>query len=254
MSLISEALKKARQEAARQESARQGLPYAVGAVETRDRRNPLLMALAGLGAGCVLAGAVFAAAFFGGWGPFEKARPASAPQVTQTAPTPPAGVPAEPPSAAPVMVQEEPIPPITSELPAPAPPAPEVRPVAPPPSIEIRPAAPAPVTPEPRSEPEPEPVPAAPAPAPVETAPPATPPAAASGLVEGRTYTGEVPVPGGGSVKLNGIAFSQERPVVVLDGRVMGAGEVVQGFTVVEIEAGRVKLQGHGTTVYVSPK
>ena len=254
MSLISEALKKARQEAARQESARQGVPYAVGSTEPQDRRNPLLMVLAGLGAGCVLAGVVFVTAFFASWGPFEKSQPAPAPQVAQTAPPPPAAVSAEPPAAPPLVVQEEePLPAVTSEPPAPAPRVQEAPPAQP--SIEIRPATPAPVPPEPRPEPQPEPIPATPVPAPpVEEVTPAAPPATASGLVEGRTYTGEVPVPGGGAVKLNGIAFSQERPVVVLDGRVMGTGEVVQGFTVVEIEAGRVKLQGHGTTVYVSPK
>jgi type II secretory pathway component PulC len=55
-------------------------------------------------------------------------------------------------------------------------------------------------------------------------------------------------------VKLNGIAFSPEQPIVVLDGRVMGPGEVIQGFTVVEIQSDRVKLQGHGATVFVTTK
>ena len=72
--------------------------------------------------------------------------------------------------------------------------------------------------------------------------------------MEGDTYVGEVPVPGGGSVKLNGIVFSPDHPIAVLDGRVMGPGETVQGFTVVAIESGRVKLQGHGATVYLSSK
>ncbi|HEY4588140.1 MAG TPA: hypothetical protein VII86_02890, partial [Thermoanaerobaculia bacterium] len=94
-------------------------------------------------------------------------------------------------------------------------------------------------------------------PAPVQAAPaPAAPPQSApeGGLVEGNTYTGELPVPGGGSVKLNGIVYSPDHPIAVLDGRVMGPGENVQGFTVVAIESGRVKLQGHGATVYLSPK
>jgi hypothetical protein len=67
-------------------------------------------------------------------------------------------------------------------------------------------------------------------------------------------YTGEVPVPGGGAVKLNGIVFSAAQPVAVLDGRVMGPGESIEGFTIVAIESGRVKLQGYGATVFVSPK
>ena len=73
-------------------------------------------------------------------------------------------------------------------------------------------------------------------------------------LVDGQTYAGEVPVPGGGKVKLNGIVFSQTQPVAMLDGRVMGPGEVIHGFTITAIEAGRVKLQGYGATVFVSPK
>jgi hypothetical protein len=253
VSLISEALKKARQEAARQDASRQGVPYAVGSTEPRDQRNPLLMIFAGLGAGCLLAGSLFATAYFAGWGPFAESRAAPASQVAQ-APPPPAAAPVvvQPPVAPPVEVQEEA--PIPAAAPAPAPPVPAPEPQPAPPSIEIRSAVP---------DPRPEPVPAEPVPAPEEERPVPAPPApapapspapAAGGLVEGQTYTGEVPVPGGGIVRLNGIAFSEERPVVVLDGRVMGAGEVIQGFTVVEIEAGRVKLQGHGATVYVSPK
>jgi hypothetical protein len=63
-----------------------------------------------------------------------------------------------------------------------------------------------------------------------------------------------VPVPGGGTLRLNGIAFSSVSPVAVIDGKVVGPGEVVQGFTVVEIQQNRVKLEGHGETVYVSLK
>jgi len=72
--------------------------------------------------------------------------------------------------------------------------------------------------------------------------------------VDGQTYAGEVPVPGGGTVKLNGIAYSQEHPIAVLDGRVMAPGEMIQGFTLVAIETGRVKLQGYGATVFLSSR
>jgi hypothetical protein len=76
----------------------------------------------------------------------------------------------------------------------------------------------------------------------------------ASALEDGKSYVSEVPVPGGGVLRLNGIAYSPEHPIAVLDGRVMGPGETVQGFTVVDIQAGHVKLQGHGATVYVTTK
>jgi hypothetical protein len=262
MSLISDALKRARQEAARQDSLRQGVPYAMGVADPPVRRTPWISLLAGLGAGCILAAAVFALAFFAGWGPFHK------PTVeTRTAEIPAVAAPPSP-VAAPVTEV------IESVTPAPIPtvprqeqaaPAPAPKPVPEPPRVteERRPDPQVETTPPVVRRPPPEPVPAAPAPVPAPTneverpapAPiPAAPAESSGSLVEGQAYTGEVPVPGGGSLKLNGIVFSQDHPIAVLDGRVMGPGESVQGFTVVAIESGRVKLQGHGTTVYLSPK
>ncbi|MEO6195806.1 MAG: hypothetical protein ABIS20_22530 [Thermoanaerobaculia bacterium] len=259
MSLISDALKRARQEAARQDSLRQGVPYAVGVADPPVRRTPWISLLAGLGAGCILAAAVFALAFFAGWGPSRK------PAVeARTAEIPVAAAPQSPSAAlvaAPVVEPAAlPIAP-PQEKTAPEPPP---KPLPEPPRVieERRPAPQIEVTP-PVRRPPPETVPAAPAPAPapnteVERPAPAPVPAApaenSGSLVEGQVYTGEVPVPGGGSLKLNGIVFSQDHPIAVLDGRVMGPGESVQGFTLVAIESGRVKLQGHGTTVYLSPK
>jgi hypothetical protein len=264
MSLISDALKRARQEAARQDSLRQGVPYAVGVADSPVRRTPWISLLAGLGAGCILAAAVFALAFFAGWGPSRK------PTIEARTAEIPAAVPQSP-VAAPVAeitesVAPAPLPTVPpQEKAAPAPaskPAPELPRVA----EERRPAPQVETTPPVVRRPPPETVPAAPAPAPiaeVERPAPAPVPAAptsatlaenSGSLVEGQVYTGEVPVPGGGSLKLNGIVFSQDHPIAVLDGRVMGPGESVQGFTLVAIESGRVKLQGHGTTVYLSPK
>ncbi len=267
MSLISDALKRARQEAARQDSLRQGVPYAMGVADPPVRRTPWISLLAGLGAGCILAAAVFALAFFAGWGPFHK------PTVETRTAEIPAAVPQSP-VAAPVAeitesVAPAPLPTVPSQeqtapTPKPAPeppraieerrPSPQVEttpPVVRRPPLETVPAAPA-VTPAPTAEVE------RPAPAPIQAAPspsvPAAPAENSGSLVEGQSYTGEVPVPGGGSLKLNGIVFSQDHPIAVLDGRVMGPGESVQGFTVVAIESGRVKLQGHGTTVYLAPK
>jgi hypothetical protein len=91
-----------------------------------------------------------------------------------------------------------------------------------------------------------------PTPAPVPTIP--APAAISGGLEDGKTYVNEVPIPGGGVVKLNGIAFSPDHPIAVFDGRVVAPGEVVQGFTVLEIQADHVTLQGHGAKVSVSLK
>jgi hypothetical protein len=264
MSLISDALKKARQEAARQDSLRQGVPYAVGSVEPPARRNPLLPLFAGLGAGCLAAGILFAVAYMAGWGPFG--RPAPEVRVAETAAVPAvpqsSGVQAEPASPLPAVVVTEAAettpPPAQAEPQAPLPaaaPAPE----QPQPQIEMRPTVPAEppvVRVEPQTTPPPAPAPVEerPAPAPVPQAPAAPAPEASGDLTDARVYVAELPVPGDEPVKLNGIAFSQDQPVAVLDGRVMGPGETIKGFTILSIESGRVKLQGHGTTVFLAPK
>jgi hypothetical protein len=263
MSLISDALKKARQEAARQDALRQGVPYAMGAADAPARRAPWLSLLAGLGAGCLLAGIVFVFAYIAGWGPFRKVEtrvaqtPAAAAPV-QPVPAPSVAQPAPPPETPAAKPQEAPPAAVTVTPPAPKPEPPrrdpEPAPVQEPPARRPapEPAAPAPI---PTSEAEP----LVPAPAPVTPAAPASQPSApapapSGGLEEGKVYPGEVPVPGGGSLKLNGIAYSPDHPIAVLGGRVIGPGESVQGFTVVEILADRVKLQGHGATVFLSTK
>jgi hypothetical protein len=265
MSLISDALKKARQEAARQDSLRQGVPYAVGSVEPPARRNPLLPLFAGLGAGCLAAGVLFAVAYMAGWGPFGRPEPETrVAEATSTAPQSSglqAAEPASPPSA--VMTETAEItevtpPPAQAEPQAP-PPAAAPAPEQPQPQIEMRPTVPVEppvVRVEPQTTPPPAPAPVEerPAQAPVPQAPAAPAPEASGDLTDAKVYVAELPVPGDEPVKLNGIAFSQDQPVAVLDGRVMGPGETIKGFTIISIESGRVKLQGHGTTVYLAPK
>ncbi|HSS48058.1 MAG TPA: hypothetical protein VLX28_03855 [Thermoanaerobaculia bacterium] len=269
MSLISDALKKARQEAARQDSLRQTLPYAVGTADPPERRNLYMPLLAGLGAGCVLAAVVFGIVYLGGWGPFSRSRK-EAVQIAETpspAATPRTAPSAEPAPAPPVIEEKsQPVPP--TPAPTPVPPAPvqepkpkpapvqTVPPVAETPAARTPPTPPAP-TDEARLAPPPVPTPT-PAPVPAVAAPirtPAPPPAASTGgLEDGKSYVNEVPIPGGGVVKLNGIAYSPEHPIAVLDGRAVAPGEVVQGFTVLEILADHVMLQGHGAKVSVSLK
>ncbi len=161
MSLISEALKKARQEAARQDSLRQGVPYAVGTVDP-PRRNPLMPLFAGLGAGCLLAGLLFGVAWIAGLGPFAKNVPET--QVAQAPAVPePSAMPGEPTLTAPEPVLSEAAPPAPAPPPVAATPVPEEQPepaetrpvptveppavvqVTPPPApVEERPAAPIP--------------------------------------------------------------------------------------------------------------
>jgi hypothetical protein len=269
MSLISDALKKARQEAARQDSLRQTLPYAVGSADLPERRNVYMPLLAGLGAGCVLAAVIFGILYLGGWGPFSHSRRGIV-QVAETpssAATPRPAPSAEPASAPPVIEEKsEPASPTpTPVVPRPVPPAPaqepQPRPAPAAPPIVETPAARTQPTPVPVDEarlaPPPVPTPV-PSPVPTVAAPiraPAPPPVASNGGPEdGKAYVNEVPIPGGGVVKLNGIAYSPDHPIAVLDGRVVAPGEVVQGFTVLEIQADHVTLQGHGAKVSVSLK
>jgi hypothetical protein len=59
-----------------------------------------------------------------------------------------------------------------------------------------------------------------------------------------------MPLPGGGTLRLNGIAFS-EQPVALFGNKVVAPGESVAGFKVVAIEPRRVRLEGQGGMVVV---
>lgn len=238
MSLISDALKKARQEAARQDSLKQGMPYAMGSTNAPDRARSYAPLLAGLAVGLLLAGGLAGLFYFVSPGADEKPEPEV--RIAESAPPP-----------APVVLEEAPAPSVQPESP-PAVPSTVPQAVEP----EVPETVPTPVPPPPVQEvqPEPPPAPVIVPPSPPVTEPVAPPAAPAPAPRESRRYVGEVPVPGGGVVRLNGIAFSTESPVAVLDGKVVGPGEVVQGFTVVEIRQNQVKLEGHGETVFVSLK
>ncbi len=73
-------------------------------------------------------------------------------------------------------------------------------------------------------------------------------------LVNGKTYVGEVVLPDGQRIELGGIVYSEERPVALLNGKAVGPGAVAAGFTVVEIEPDRVRLDGNGLTILLSLK
>ncbi len=65
-----------------------------------------------------------------------------------------------------------------------------------------------------------------------------------------RVYQQEMPLPGGGALRLNGIAFS-EQPVALFGDKVVAPGESVAGYKVVAIELRRVRLEGQGGVVIV---
>ena len=63
---------------------------------------------------------------------------------------------------------------------------------------------------------------------------------------QGRSYSGELPLAGGGKITLDGIVFSETSPVAVLNGRVLPVGGIVEGYTIVKILPDRVELEADG--------
>jgi len=74
------------------------------------------------------------------------------------------------------------------------------------------------------------------------------------GLADGKTYAGEVTLPDGPKIVLEGIVFSETNPVALINGKVLPPGGVVEEFTIVSIKPDRVELKGHGVTIVVTLK
>ena len=76
----------------------------------------------------------------------------------------------------------------------------------------------------------------------------------APALSDGKTYVGEVTLPGGERIELGGIVFSETNPVALINDRVIGTGGGVGGFTLTEIQPDRVKLEGADGTIWIRLK
>jgi len=74
------------------------------------------------------------------------------------------------------------------------------------------------------------------------------------GLANGKTYAGEVAVPDGGKIALEGTVYSESNPVALINGKVLPPGGVVEEFTVVSISPDRVELSGRGLTIFLALK
>jgi hypothetical protein len=74
------------------------------------------------------------------------------------------------------------------------------------------------------------------------------------GVTDGKTYAGEVKVPNGGKIELEGIVFSESNPVALVNGKVLPPGGVVEEFTIVSIQPDRIELKGYGATIFVTLK
>ncbi len=227
MSLISEALKRARLEAARREGEERGTVYASAPAYTPRRRRWPAAALAGAGLALGLAA---------GSGLYWALRPAPAAREAPRAESPVDAAPVLPPAPAAAP------PPVTSAEPAPVPLAPPPIPAAPP-----RATAPPPPPALPPTAAPPEAKSAPPAAAPAAAAPLATPP------VAGRLYSRGVDLPGGKRLELDGIVASPTDPLAMMNRRLMAPGEVIDGYTLVRIEPKRVELRGpDGATFFIS--
>jgi hypothetical protein len=76
----------------------------------------------------------------------------------------------------------------------------------------------------------------------------------ARGLADGKTYAGEVTLPDGPKIALEGIVFSETNPVALINGKVLPPGGVVEEFTIVSIKPDRVELNGRGVTIVLTLK
>jgi hypothetical protein len=245
VSLIDEALKRAREQAERESAAQRSAASRWVPAYPLARRRSRALVWAGLAAACLLLGVgagLLASRFSGGE---EQAGGIELPDGTVEE----GGEGGLPTAAGAVLLEDTTA---TTDLSTDLPGFPFLPPLTEPPEdgdLEPR-LLPVPV-PEKVPPPAPpglEPVPP-PQPEPEAVEPPA-PSGAAAGGVE--THIRRAPVPGGGWIQLGGIAFSADQPVALLNGRVVSVGEVVEGFTVISIAPKRVELRGHGTTVVLT--
>ena len=73
-----------------------------------------------------------------------------------------------------------------------------------------------------------------------------------SRLQDGATYLRRATSADGSTIELGGIAYSEDRPIAVINGSVVSPGDMIAGFTIVAIEPERVELEADGVCVYLS--
>jgi ferric-dicitrate binding protein FerR (iron transport regulator) len=71
---------------------------------------------------------------------------------------------------------------------------------------------------------------------------------------DGESFSRSVSLPGGSRIELEGIVYSDTRPVALVNGKVMAPGDTVEGFTIVKISPDRIKLQDHERTISILAK
>lgn len=250
MSLINDALKRARLEAARREA--EDLPGGFAAAPSHAPRRPRTALYAGLVA--VLLATALAAFWL-----LQRGETPAAPTTvaesrpSEVAPTPEdAGVQA---TAPPTPERVETSAPAASTPRGDAAPEPEEASSAPiePPAQDVSPTPeePAAAAVTPRSEPASHPAPTPPA-AEQQTSPAPDPaPASSAAQDETRTFVKIARLSGGRQLHLQGIAWSDTQPVAVINGRALGIGEGLEGYLVEAIDRDFVTLRGGDTTLTI---
>jgi hypothetical protein len=264
VSLINEALKKARVEAAQRDAERRGVlvPKAAALEPRRRGGSAVTWALA-------VVAALGLAATGGMWLARRGAVPVDPPEAAAMdggeargagagAGAPEGGDGGPETAAVPEAVAPEAVAPETGSARAAAPVA-----IDPPPAVADAPR-PAPADPDPAPPEGTDPAPAAgtaagsealPPPArPSASADPPAPaprkrPAAAPTAAEG--YLREAPLPAGGSIRLDGIVWSEATPAAVIEGQIVGPGEYVRGARIVRVERQRVVLEADGVELVI---
>lgn len=82
----------------------------------------------------------------------------------------------------------------------------------------------------------------------------ATPPEQENGPTDGASYHREVTLPGGVRVALGGIAWSESNPAALVNGRVLGSGEGDDDWTLTAVERGRVEIEWRGVRFFLRLK
>ncbi len=243
MSLINEALKRARVEAARRDAAAKGVPPAALPIYRPPRRRPWLAPVAGFAAGLAAVG-MAAGAFWLGRRPISaEGTQAVLAEAPADAPAARVDAAATPPPASDVPLESQPAP-RSPARPAPA----ETAPVA---GRPPRPAAVAPAVPE-----APPPAHRPPPPPPAMASPAIPAPSRSSsfgGDAGGRTFLRQA-APAGTSVKVDFIVWSESRPFAQINGQLISSGQSVDGYTLLQVERERVELEGGGERFWIRVK
>jgi hypothetical protein len=231
MSLINEALKRAKHETIRREAAQKGVPLPV--LGHAPRRSPwTLVALGALGA--ALAASLIALFMLYR----EQAPPAARPE-----PTPVAESQVEPGAQA-----------TTIPVPVPTP-------------IEAPPATSSDAAVS-EIEPRPDPIPTTPSTAPMPelsltviedplaagVSPTEIEPAGAPIDPAGTTYMHRAVLADGVTLELGGIAWSEFDPIALINGKAVGQGERVNGYLVVQIDPQQVEMRGEVGSIFIRIK